>query len=147
MSILNPTPGELLDRLSILRLKIAAFDKKELCTDALEAEKAGIEEMMRDWARGLLEDMVSEETEQLINQSVNALAAVNALLWKAEDDVREASLDEAFKLARLCKHIAAMNDARNEHILKLDTLYGLKVKSDKIYSTTRTFISDLDLGT
>lgn len=146
MSILNPSPGQLLDRLSILELKIAAFKKCRMPTDVFEAEKASIEERMRDWEQGLIEDMVWETNMPLINQSKNALAAVNALLWAAEDSVREASADESFKLARLCKHIAAMNDARNQNIRKLDGLYGLEMHNEKIYASER-FVTDVDLAT
>jgi hypothetical protein len=146
MSLLNPTPGEILDRLSILELKIPAFEKYGWASEDLEAEKAGLEERMKDWDQGLREDMVGEVIYNQIAEGRNALAAVNALLWDAEDDVRRSHPDELTKLARLCQYIAKMNDSRNKHINKLNGLYGLHIRQEKIYST-KTVVSDLDLCT
>jgi len=138
--LLNPSPGEILDRLSILELKINAAKKKNVDSTHFEAEKASLDEVLRTWQAGLLEDCCGDEARHdkkqiQIAEHRNALAAVNALLWRAEDEVRETPDTQAFKLARLCKHIVSLNDSRAKHVLELSRLYGLEDEPEKLYST------------
>lgn len=129
MSLLNPSPGEIIDRLTILELKIAAAGKKGISTVHFEAEKCSLEERMAQFSSCLVEDHYGmpellDKVQQNIALKKNSLAALNALLWRAEDDVRATSDSEAFKLARLAKQIAAWNDGRAREVAALNKLYG-----------------------
>lgn len=140
MRLLNPSPGEILDRMSILELKIEAAKKKNVDSTHFKAEKASLDEVLRTWDNALIEDCCGDEglyDTKLAEISIhrNALAAVNALLWRAEDEVRATPDESAFKLARLCKQIVSLNDSRSAHVLSLSRLYGLEDEPEKLYST------------
>ena len=139
MRLLNPSPGEILDRMSILELKISAARKKNVASIHFEAERASLDEVLRTWDNGLIEDCCGDEEALDKKTSAmathrNALAAVNALLWRAEDEVRATPEDSSFKLARLCKQIVHLNDSRAGHVLALNKLYGLEEEQEKLYS-------------
>jgi hypothetical protein len=141
MRLLNPSPGEIFDRLSILELKITVAKKKGLEASYFEAEKASLEERMLQWTDGLVFDHMGaqealDKKKEEISTQRNTLAAVNGLLWMAEDDARAASENEAFKLARLCKQIVKWNDARAGAVRELDRLYGITDGPEKLYSVS-----------
>jgi hypothetical protein len=138
MRLLNPSPGEVLDRLSILELKIMAAKKREISSTHFEAEKASLDERMRDWDQGITEDCLGDgdrldATLQKVAINKNGLAAVNALLWDAEDKARATPENSAFTLAVLCKQIIKLNDARARHVRELDLLYGISDGEEKMY--------------
>lgn len=142
MRLLNPSPGEILDRLSILELKIEAGTKRGLVTTHFEAEKASLQEALRNWEQGIAEDCIGdgdrlEKTLEEVAKHKNGLQAVNGLLWQAEDDVRATEDTEAFKLARLCRQIANLNDARAAHVRALDVCYGLEDGPEKLYAAKK----------
>ena len=145
MSLIAPTPGEILDRLSILALKIPVFQEKEIFAAHLEAEKSGLEEKMFDWDNILRAQMADQITWDMLAEQRNTLAAVNAILWQAEDDVRSTSQNDSFKLASLCLRIAKMNDARSRAIRRMNELYGADAGQEKIYER-QVFVSDESLG-
>jgi hypothetical protein len=137
--LLNPSPGEILDRLTILDLKIAAARKKGIDETHFEAEQASLKEVLQNWNDGVVEDCVGRDDIYAqkkgdIASHLSALAAVNSLLWQAEDDIRATPGTEAFKLAILVKNTARWNDARASHVRELDKLYGIKDGPEKIYT-------------
>ena len=140
MRLLNPSPGEILDRLSILELKITAATKRSVSSTHFEAEKASLEEVLKTWEQGIAEDCMGDgdrltETLVQIAGHRNGLAACNALLWQAEDDVRALPAEAAFKLASLCKRIVSWNDGRAAHVRELNKLYGMEDEPEKIFAT------------
>lgn len=148
MGLLNPKPGEILDRLSILELKIEAAKKADRVSTHFEAEKASLNEVMRNWEAGVVEDCCGDDIlfvkkQEQIAKYKNSLAVVNALLWRAEDEIRATPDEQAFKLARLCKQLTLWNDTRAKAIQILDKLYGLESEPEKLHATT--VVSDIDL--
>jgi hypothetical protein len=142
MRLLNPSPGEILDRLSILELKIAASKKLDRDSTHFEAEKASLDEVFRNWENGLIEDCCGDEDmydkkRETIAYNRNGLAAINALLWQAEDNVRETPDTSVFKLAILCKQIVRLNDARAKFVRQLDLLYGIKDGPEKLHMVAK----------
>jgi hypothetical protein len=143
MRLLNPSPGEILDRLSILELKIGAASRLGVSSTHFEAEKASLEPVLQNWEQGISEDCIGDgdrldRTLEEVARHKNGLAAANALLWRAEDDLRRTPDTETYKLARLAKQIAAWNDARAYHVRGLDSCYGLEDGPEKIYAKTHT---------
>lgn len=138
MSLLSPKPGEIIDRLSILELKIEKGGKMGKSTTHFEAEKASLQEVLSDWDMGLIDSYsfsMDEELKKVVDDIAirkNALAAINALIWDAEDGVRNPESDY-MTLANLAKNIALWNDARASHIRKLDALFGVPGEPEKLY--------------
>lgn len=133
MRLLNPSPGEVVDRLTILELKIQAANKREVSDVHFQVEKVQLEEYLSSRWDHEIKVGTSVLWEQ-IKEQWNGLMAVNGLLWMAEDDVRETPDTESFKLARLCKQIANLNDQRSKLVQKLSELYGEKVRPEKMYA-------------
>lgn len=155
MGLLNPSPGEIIDRLTILELKIAFGGKKGMSTVHFEAEMIGLNERLKHFQDCLNEDLVYGDAEEYqdiqdrIARSRNALGAVNALLWQAEDNVRATPDTEAFRLAGLCKRIAGWNDARAQHVQELNKLYGLETEPEKLHEVRKpeaAAVTDPELG-
>lgn len=145
MRLLNPSPGEILDRMTILELKITFGHKKGVSTTHFEAEYAELQEALKGWTDSLPESYYFDDDngtnyQELMDKMAmerNGLAAVNALLWDAEDRVRLLPETEAFTLARLAKQIVAWNDARARHVQGLNKLYMAGDEQEKLYETKK----------
>lgn len=138
MGLLNPTPGEIVDRLTILELKIQAAKKRNTPSAALLAEQQQLQQVMRDHEQGIIEDCLGDdELWEKKNNSIrvvwNGLAAINALLWDCEDQVRALPVTEALKLAALAKQIARLNDSRAGLKGEMTELYGMTEAEVKMY--------------
>jgi hypothetical protein len=132
MRLLNPSPGEVLDRITILELKIAAAGKREINSTSFQAEKNELEEHLRQWDQTLKEMWPDKNVWYDIGQQRNALVAINSLLWEAEDLVRALPDEEMSKLAMLAKRIAKLNDGRAKAVQQIAKLYGVE-EQEKIY--------------
>ncbi|PWR02130.1 hypothetical protein DKT77_13315 [Meridianimarinicoccus roseus] len=112
-------PGELVDRLSILDLKVAHAPH----VPALVAARDALAE-----ARARLPlSPISEEAE---------LANVNADLWAAEDAIRRAERrgDQGPNFTALARRIMELNDRRSALKALIDRQAGLAVSTEiKIY--------------
>lgn len=141
MRLLSPSPGEIIDRLTILELKIVAAEHKGISYVHFEAEKVALEERLAQFNEclakdfGMFEKDKFEKRQEAIVRNRTELTAVNSLIWQAEDEVRATPRDAAFKLAGLCKRIATWNDGRAKHIHILDRLYGLDDGPEKLHAT------------
>jgi DUF438 domain-containing protein len=131
MRLLNPSPGEVVDRLTILELKIQAANRREVSDVHFQVEKVQLEEYLSRWDREIKKPSLQWEK---IQESWNGLVAVNGLLWMAEDQIRETVETEAFTLARLCKQVANLNDHRSQLVQKISEAYGEKVQPEKMYA-------------
>lgn len=134
--LLNPSPGEVVDRLTILELKVQAAEKRGSDASSFLAEKTSLEEHLEKWNQMLREDEAPPaERWDKIKEKTLGLTAVNSLLWDAEDQVRATSEMESIKLAQLCKRIAKLNDERSKLVGELTALYGVEEASEKMYDT------------
>ncbi len=137
MKLLNPSPGFVIDRLTILDLKIAAADKRQINKSSFQAEKATLEEYLRSWEASLIDERAYtgrlEWVKDQIAQKKTGLVAVNSLLWEAYDNIRELSDLEMSKLAHLAKRIAKLTDSRDQLIQNLNELYGAGKIVEKIF--------------
>lgn len=133
MRLLNPAPGEILDRISILDLKIRAAEQKGIDTARFAAEKSLLEEQMLNWNNWLREDKPPQSTWDVIAQKKNGLAAINALLWETEDTVRATHPTDIQTLATCCIRVYTLNDGRADLVHQLSKLYGSDEVHEKIY--------------
>lgn len=134
MRLLNPSPGEILDRVSILELKIKYGEKKGIDTARFLAEKSLLEEQMQNWNTWLREDKPPQSAWDTIAQKKNGLAAINALLWETEDMVRATDKTDVQTLAMCCVRVYTLNDGRADLVHELSKLYGADEVHEKIYS-------------
>ncbi|SLN32226.1 DUF6165 family protein [Pseudooctadecabacter jejudonensis] len=124
--ILVPTsPGELIDKLTILRLK------EERIADADKVANVRVEKAaLMDTARQHIPD-----TPQL--QALwDELYRINADLWVIEDDIRECEKAQDFgqTFVRLARAVYVTNDKRAEVKKNINLLLGSALIEEKSYS-------------
>jgi hypothetical protein len=129
VSLLNPTVGDLCDRLSILALK------------RLHGSAAGkdVSHFQREWA-GLLAKIHGRQLNGAWFEHVLDLAAVNAKLWTLTDEMRDyvitqrvaaQLLPEAGQVAKCGMSIMLANDRRAELIQTINELTGDTTTTEK----------------
>jgi hypothetical protein len=122
------SPGELLDKITILRIKSARM------SDA--AKLANVRHELRlleqTWRSALPAgaDLASEEHE---------LEAVNARLWDVEDQLREAEAAQRFdaRFIELARAVYFSNDARAAIKKRINTRLGSALVEEKSYQPYR----------
>jgi hypothetical protein len=124
MSLLRPTPGELLDRISILDLKIRRFGEARQHPKGLKAE--------RSMLVSYLQSCYANKNGKAGNL-FKSLAAVNSTIWECEDEIRSELTEKG--AAFVGRRIAKFNDKRNSLIRRIDQAYKIYCDSEeKIYS-------------
>lgn len=83
MSLINPTLGEVIDRLSILRLKVRHYPEKHLARLRMEIREID----------AALPDLGSRKERAAGRELAEQLATINELLWAAEDKARRVTPD------------------------------------------------------
>lgn len=125
----DPGPGEILDRLTILALK------------ALYGKQAGRD--TTEWVRETeaLGKQISPDLSTRVLLQLLDLAAVNAALWQAEDDIRRYRTEGVqhrdgvtfhAEVGRCAMQIQALNDRRAELITLININTGIERPSDKV---------------
>ncbi|MCF2905983.1 hypothetical protein L0666_13365 [Octadecabacter sp. CECT 8868] len=124
--ILVPTaPGELIDKLTILRLK------EERISDVTKVANVRVE-------KGVL--MKTAKTQVPASPELDVLweelYEINAELWNIEDDIRdcERSKDFGEKFIRLARAVYITNDRRSDVKKRINLLLGSSLIEEKSYS-------------
>ncbi|MBI2957130.1 MAG: hypothetical protein HYY26_07455 [Acidobacteria bacterium] len=118
MGLMNPSPGELVDRKTILHLKIEAGRQRNVKVAHFQQELELIEAALADWLRK------SGDTDRDgYAKATQELAEVNRKLWRAEDEVRRLPRSERDRLAELAKLIPELNDRRAELVQRVNRLF------------------------
>ena len=128
MRLVNPGLGEIADRLSILALKIAHAAQEGKDPTHFVNERNALLTQLRTYA-------LEAGAEALF-----ALAAVNAMLWHAEDDLRawrkadSANLGTAdlAAVAAVAFRIQALNDQRADLVRALNKSAGTDLGAEKL---------------
>ena len=123
------SPGELLDKITILRIKSARMrDAGKLANVRTE-----LEALERIWSASPYAaiDVASE---------VSALLAVNERLWTIEDDIRDKERAKTFdeEFVRLARAVYIENDERAAIKRRLNVKLGSSLVEEKSYSQYRT---------
>jgi len=126
MSLLVPTsPGEFLDKLSILEIKA------DRIRDAAKLENVRRERdaLRATWAASPL-------AARDVSAQVAALRAVNEALWDIEDRIREKEAARAFdaEFIELARSVYRTNDRRAAIKRELNVLLGSELVEEKSYS-------------
>jgi hypothetical protein len=119
------SPGELLDKITILRIKSTRMsDPKKLANVRLELQ--ALEETWRG----------SPYAKTGIEADVNALLEVNERLWVIEDDIRDKERAKAFdaEFIRLARAVYFENDERAAIKRRINLTLGSGIVEEKSYA-------------
>ncbi len=122
------SPGELLDKLTILRIKLARIGEP--------ARRANVQrelELLEGvWAR-------ARPAAADLQDDIEALAAVNARLWDIEDRIRDCERAQRFDAGfiALARSVYIENDARAALKRRINERLGATLIEEKSYSGYR----------
>ena len=119
------SPGELLDKVTILRIKSKRMsDAKKLANVRLE-----LKVLEETWA-------ASVYAKADIAADVNALLEVNERLWVIEDDIRDKERAKQFdaEFVRLARAVYVENDERAAIKKRINVKLGSSIVEEKSYS-------------
>jgi DNA-binding transcriptional regulator PaaX len=119
------SPGELLDKITILRIKSKRMsDEKKLANVRLE-----LQELEQTWSG-------SPYFKINIAADIDALQAVNEKLWVIEDDIRDKERAQAFdaEFVRLARSVYVENDERAAIKRRINLTLGSTLVEEKSYA-------------
>lgn len=118
------SPGELLDKITILRIKSARMSDPE----KLENVRRELAALERSWAEAVPDVGTIAAEEQ-------ALMRVNARLWDIEDHIREHEAGRRFDAAfiELARAVYVTNDERAATKRRINTALGSSIVEEKSY--------------
>ena len=118
------SPGELLDKITILRIKAARM------TDAAKVANVRLE-------LSLLEKTWRDSVDAALDVSADerALQAVNERLWVIEDDIRDQERAQAFdaRFIELARAVYVENDERAAIKKRINVKLGSRIVEEKSY--------------
>jgi hypothetical protein len=119
------SPGELLDKITILRIKSSRM------SDAQKLANVRIELKVLEETWG-----ASPYAKSDIAADVNALLQVNERLWVIEDDIRDKERAQAFdsEFIRLARAVYFENDERAAIKRRINLKLGSTIVEEKSYS-------------
>ncbi len=118
------SPGELLDKITILRIKSARMsDAAKLAN--VRAELAELEKTWREAVGGAAD----------VSEDERALQAVNERLWVIEDDIRDKERAQAFdaRFIELARAVYVENDERAAIKKRINVKLGSRIVEEKSY--------------
>ncbi len=118
------SPGELLDKITILRIKSQRMtDPKKLAN--VRVELHALEDTWKSSAYAVID----------VESEVNDLLAVNERLWKIEDDIRDKERAKAFdsEFIQLARAVYIENDERAAIKRRLNLKLGSGLVEEKSY--------------
>ena len=115
--------GELMDKISILKIKKKNIHNKEKLINVNE-ELLLLEET-------LLKSVKDKKADKYMNE----LIKVNLELWKIEDDIRDCERNKQFdqKFIDLARAVYFTNDQRSQIKLDINNYFGSKIVEVKSY--------------
>ncbi|HWZ62349.1 MAG TPA: DUF6165 family protein [Steroidobacteraceae bacterium] len=122
------SPGELLDKITILRIKVARID------DAAKLANVKLE-------LGLLEATWRDSgcAASALTQDEHALQHVNEQLWDIEDRIRDKEAKQIFdrEFIELARAVYVSNDERAAIKKRINTRLGSRIVEEKSYRQYR----------
>ena len=118
------SPGELLDKITILRIKSARMSDLE----KLDHVRAELDALEGTWS-------ASAYAAADIAADIDALMRVNERLWVIEDDIRDKERAQAFdaEFIRLARAVYVENDERAAIKRRINTKLGSSIVEEKSY--------------
>lgn len=129
MSLLHPTPGQLVDRQIILNLKLRhATDPEQLAAFAEEREEIA-------HALSLIEGWLDPNAIRR-RRAISALTRINHELWEANERLAAESRDDlnGFTITERVSalHVFTVNNERTQMIVLIDSTLGLILPPEKV---------------
>jgi hypothetical protein len=120
------SPGELLDKITILRIK----SKRMSDPRKLRNVRVELEALEATWAG-------SAYAGAAIDADTEALMTVNERLWVIEDDIRDKERAQAFdaEFIRLARSVYALNDERAAIKRRINSKLGSTLVEEKSYQS------------
>ena len=115
--------GELIDKISILKIKQKKVNDKKKCSFIKEE-------------LSLLQSILLNSTvDKKINLYLDKLTEVNSKLWRIEDDIRDCERKKKFdqKFINLARAVYKNNDKRSEIKLEINNHFGSTLVEVKSY--------------
>ncbi len=122
------SPGELIDKITILELKVRHF---------ADATKRATVERQLEQLQGLWAGRVAMHATAAIDAAIGELRTVNAALWDVEEDLRalEAAQDFGPRFVALARSVYRTNDRRAAAKRSIDAALGSSMIEEKSYVT------------
>jgi hypothetical protein len=119
------SPGELLDKITILRIKSARMNDP----DKLANVRRELQALEETWG-------LTDYARVDIKADVNALLQVNQRLWVIEDDIRDKERAQAFDadFIRLARAVYVENDERAAIKRRINLKLGSSIVEEKSYA-------------
>lgn len=118
------SPGELLDKITILQIK------SERIADATKVANVKVElEMLQEvWQQ-------SVDQDETISALADELKAINEELWVIEDDIRDEERDKRFgdRFIELARAVYVTNDKRADAKKRVNLHLGSRIVEEKSY--------------
>ncbi|MFZ9994612.1 MAG: DUF6165 family protein [Steroidobacteraceae bacterium] len=118
------SPGEMLDKITILRIKSARM------TDAVKLQNVRLELQLLEqtWRE-------SGADESLVADDIAQLQHVNEQLWDIEDQIRDKELAQSFdaEFIELARAVYVTNDERAAFKKRINTALGSRIVEEKSY--------------
>jgi hypothetical protein len=119
------SPGELLDKITILRIKARRISDPA----KLDNVRRELEELQDTWSRSAFDGAG-------IGAEIEALMVVNERLWVIEDEIRDKERAGAFdaEFIRLARAVYHENDARAAIKRRINLQLGSSIIEEKSYT-------------
>ena len=119
------SPGELLDKITILRIKSARMSDAAKLVNV----RAELAELEKTWRTAV------GTTQASVSEHERALQAVNERLWVIEDDIRDKERAQAFdaRFIELARSVYIENDERAAIKKRINVTLGSRIVEEKSY--------------
>lgn len=118
------SPGELLDKITILRIKADRISDSEKLAN-VRRELSMLEQI---WSE-------SAQQDNTIQQLTDELTSINEALWDIEDDIREEERNKRFgdRFIELARSVYVTNDRRADAKKRINLHLGSVIVEEKSY--------------
>ncbi len=122
------SPGELLDKITILEIKAERIDKPEKVANV----RHELELLSKVWSDFVTEDKVVADLHR-------QLKTINEELWEIEDDIRDEERQNRFgeKFIALARAVYVTNDKRAQAKKEVNLHLGSEIIEEKSYRNYR----------
>lgn len=133
LALLAPvSPGELLDKLTILDIKLARItDPGQLANVKLEHQA-----LSERWQQFLSSGQAPAFDQDQLQALQQKLSTINQALWDVEDDLRECERQQRFddRFIELARSVYRHNDQRADVKKQINQLLGSALVEEKSYA-------------
>ena len=115
--------GELIDKISILKIKQKKINDKKKCS------------FIKEELSLLQTTLLNSAVDKKISVYLDKLTEVNSKLWRIEDDIRDCERNKKFdqKFIDLARAVYKNNDKRSEIKLEINNHFGSTLVEVKSY--------------